>query len=100
MLDENACRRCGPDIQSALTPLLSLPWSQVTNKDALATIIELTGVAIKVRGIHVPPGRKPNPGERKLHVVGHQPLSKYPSLLSKALTGLSSRSPSTAHRKP
>ncbi|GLD94599.1 hypothetical protein PINS_up003210 [Pythium insidiosum] len=42
---------------------------KVTQRDASERVSELTGVAIITRGSFVPPGRKPNPGERKLYLA-------------------------------
>lgn len=42
---------------------------KVTNKNALDEITERTGVAIISRGTFVPPGKKPEPGEKKLYLL-------------------------------
>jgi ATP-dependent RNA helicase DDX46/PRP5 len=42
---------------------------KVTNKQAVHQIQEWADVAITVRGSHFPSGRKPGPGERRLHLV-------------------------------
>jgi len=41
---------------------------KVTHKDALAMITETTGCAVTTKGVHVPPGKQPPPGERKLYL--------------------------------
>ena len=48
--------------------------TQVTQKETIAFITELTGAAIIARGSYVPSGRKPNPGERKLYLVSEIPM--------------------------
>ncbi|KAJ0394395.1 hypothetical protein P43SY_000096 [Pythium insidiosum] len=42
---------------------------KVTQREATERVSELTGVAVITRGSFVPPGRKPNPGERKLYLA-------------------------------
>jgi ATP-dependent RNA helicase DDX46/PRP5 len=42
---------------------------KVTNRLALDDITELTGVAIISRGSYVPPGKKLELGERRLHLL-------------------------------
>jgi ATP-dependent RNA helicase DDX46/PRP5 len=42
---------------------------KVTHKDALSAITEWTGAAITTKGVYVPLGRNPPPGERKLHLL-------------------------------
>ncbi|RLN60128.1 hypothetical protein BBP00_00006149 [Phytophthora kernoviae] len=42
---------------------------RVTQKEASDSVAELTGVAVIARGSFIPPGRKPNPSERKLYLA-------------------------------
>ncbi len=42
---------------------------RVMKRESLADIIEEYGVAITNRGVYIPPGRRPQEGERKLHVL-------------------------------
>ncbi|KAG7396660.1 putative ATP-dependent RNA helicase ddx46 [Phytophthora boehmeriae] len=42
---------------------------RVTQKEASDSVAELTGVAVIARGSYIPPGRKPNPSERKLYLA-------------------------------
>lgn len=41
---------------------------KVTQKESLSQVIELTGVNIITRGIYIPKGKIPGPGEEKLHL--------------------------------
>lgn len=41
----------------------------MTNKNAINDICECTGVAVISRGAFVPPGKKLEPGERRLHLL-------------------------------
>ncbi|KAJ3411299.1 pre-mRNA processing RNA-helicase [Chytridiales sp. JEL 0842] len=41
---------------------------KVTNKEQIVSISELSGAAITTRGVFVPAGKEPGPGERKLHL--------------------------------
>ncbi len=41
----------------------------MTNKSSLDDLTERTGVAIISRGAFVPPGKKLEPGERRLHLI-------------------------------
>eukprot|EP01036_Dinobryon_divergens_P027042 gene27042-35752_t len=43
---------------------------KVTNRQAMDDITERTGVAIISRGVFIEPGKKPQPGERKLSIFG------------------------------
>jgi len=42
---------------------------KVTNRQSIDDLTERTGVAIISRGAYVPPGKKMEPGERKLHLL-------------------------------
>ncbi|OQS05572.1 DEAD/DEAH box RNA helicase [Thraustotheca clavata] len=42
---------------------------KVVQKEAADIVADLTGAAVICRGTYVPPGRKPNPGERKLYLA-------------------------------
>ena len=42
---------------------------QVTHRETVRDLAELTGAAITTRGVFVPAGRQPPPGERKLHLL-------------------------------
>ena len=49
---------------------------KVTHKGALDAIIDLTDCAVTTKGGYIPPGRNPQPGERKLHLLveGHSEI--------------------------
>jgi len=42
---------------------------KVTHRDSMREVMDLTDTAITVKGIYVPPGRKPLPGEQKLYLL-------------------------------
>lgn len=42
---------------------------KITSKEQIQRISEVSGTAITARGVYVPPGRQPPPGERKLYLV-------------------------------
>jgi len=42
---------------------------KVTHRDSMREVMDLTETAITVKGIFVPPGRKPLPGEQKLYLL-------------------------------
>ena len=42
---------------------------QVTHRDSIAQLNELTGAAVTTKGFYVPPGKAPPDGERKLYLV-------------------------------
>ncbi|KAJ1438172.1 P-loop containing nucleoside triphosphate hydrolase protein [Ochromonadaceae sp. CCMP2298] len=42
---------------------------KITNKNAIDDVIERTGVAIIARGSYIPPGKKLEAGERRLHLL-------------------------------
>ena len=42
---------------------------QVTHRDTIGSINELTGAAVTTKGFYVPPGKAPPDGERKLHLL-------------------------------
>ncbi len=48
--------------------LLVRAW-QVTHKDSMAMINEMTGAAVTTKGFFVPPGRQPPEGERRLYLL-------------------------------
>ena len=41
----------------------------MTHRETVRDLAELTGAAITPRGVFVPPGRPPPPGERKLYLL-------------------------------
>ena len=43
--------------------------AQVTHKDSVAQLAELTGAAVTTRGVFVPPGKATPEGERKLYLL-------------------------------
>ncbi|CAM9513608.1 unnamed protein product [Chrysoparadoxa australica] len=46
---------------------------KVSQKSTINQVIELTGVAIIAKGIYIPGGKKPPPGESKLHLIIESP---------------------------
>jgi ATP-dependent RNA helicase DDX46/PRP5 len=42
---------------------------QVTHRDTLGMLNELTGAAVTTKGLYTPPGRAPEEGQRKLYLL-------------------------------
>lgn len=42
---------------------------KITNKAAMSHVIDMTGATLTTKGTFFPPGRKPQPGERKLYLL-------------------------------
>ena len=42
---------------------------QVTHRDSIAQLNELTGAAVTTKGLYAPPGKAPPDGERKLYLL-------------------------------
>jgi ATP-dependent RNA helicase DDX46/PRP5 len=42
---------------------------QVTHRETIVSVAELTGAAVITKGVFVPPGRNPPEGERKIYLL-------------------------------
>lgn len=60
------CQACAPET-SLGQPSRLLP--QITHRETMAGITELTGAAVTTRGIYLMPGQKLQEGERKLALL-------------------------------
>ena len=49
--------------------ILTLHSAQVTHRETITNIAELTGAAVITKGVFVPPGRNPPEGERKIYLL-------------------------------
>jgi hypothetical protein len=49
--------------------VLVLGVTQVTHRDYMANIHEWFGCSMTVKGVHIEKGRRPNPGETRLHIL-------------------------------
>ncbi len=59
-----------------LTTCCLCPTVQVTHKDAMAMITELTGAAVTTKGIYIAPGRPIPEGESRLHLLIEAPTEQ------------------------
>lgn len=53
----------------------SARW-KLTHKEYMTQITEMTGAALVTKGLYVPPGQRPTPGERKLYVLIEGPTPR------------------------
>ncbi len=46
---------------------------RITHREGTSNISEWYQCAVTVKGVYIPPGRKPNPGERKVYMLVEGP---------------------------